>query len=179
MRIIYFPIRIDLSSFKIVNAISARELLILIVCVVAAMLFVFSGGNEGVIGRLIIAVPLAAFVFLASMVPIRGYKIERFLMVMVSYYLSPRIYLHQSAAPVEMPVVTLGPRKASGEDERMKRQEKKERKEKKGVTPPAMPRVQVKVPSLSVPQVSVFLLVLTFFALTMVASWMLYTNRIR
>jgi hypothetical protein len=119
--------------------------------------------------RLLIGVPLAAFVFMASLIPIRGYKVERFLLIMLAHQFSPKIFIRQSAQPVNMRVVA---------DQALERPELKP--ELKVETPKPKvnlkPQFNVKV-SLNLPQITAFIIVLAFFVITLISSALLYYNR--
>jgi len=169
MDLIHFPVRIDLGGFKVVKNIGGRELIILLVCIAGTVIFLFSGDSSGLLMRLLIGVPLAAFVFMASLIPIRGYKVERFLLVMLAHQFSPKIFIRQSAQPVNMRVVA---------DQAPERPELKP--ELKVETPKPKvnlkPQFNVKV-SLNLPQVTAFIIVLVFFVITLISSALLYYNR--
>jgi hypothetical protein len=168
MDLIHFPVRIDLGGFKVVKNIGGRELIILLVCIAGTVIFLFSGDSSGLLMRLLIGVPLAAFVFMASLIPIRGYKVERFLLVMLAHQFSPKIFIRQSAQPVNMRVVA---------DQAMETPELKVETPKPKVN--LKPQIDVKVPSLSLnlPQVTAFIIVLVFFVITLISSALLYYNR--
>jgi len=165
MDLIHFPVRIDLGGFKVVKNIGGRELIILLVCIAGTVIFLFSGDSSGLLMRLLIGVPLAAFVFMASLIPIRGYKVERFLLVMLAHQFSPKIFIRQSAQPVNMRVVA---------DQALERPELKVETPKPKVN--LKPQFNVKV-SLNLPQVTAFIIVLVFFVITLISSALLYYNR--
>jgi len=165
MDLIHFPVRIDLGGFKVVKNIGGRELIILLVCIAGTVIFLFSGDSSGLLMRLLIGVPLAAFVFMASLIPIRGYKVERFLLVMLAHQFSPKIFIRQSAQPVNMRVVA---------DQALERPELKVETPKPKVN--LKPQFNVKV-SLNLPQITAFIIVLAFFVITLISSALLYYNR--
>jgi hypothetical protein len=165
MDLIHFPVRIDLGGFKVVKNIGGRELIILLVCIAGTVIFLFSGDSSGLLMRLLIGVPLAAFVFMASLIPIRGYKVERFLLVMLAHQFSPKIFIRQSAQPVNMRVVA---------DQAPEAPELKVETPKPKVN--LKPQIDVKV-SLNLPQVTAFIIVLAFFVITLISSALLYYNR--
>ena len=165
MDLIHFPVRIDLGGFKVVKNIGGRELIILLVCIAGTVIFLFSGDSSGLLMRLLIGVPLAAFVFMASLIPIRGYKVERFLLIMLAHQFSPKIFIRQSAQPVNMRVVA---------DQALERPELKVETPKPKVN--LKPQFNVKV-SLNLPQVTAFIIVLVFFVITLISSALLYYNR--
>jgi hypothetical protein len=165
MDLIHFPVRIDLGGFKVVKNIGGRELIILLACIAGTVIFLFSGDSSGLLMRLLIGVPLAAFVFMASLIPIRGYKVERFLLVMLAHQLSPKIFIRQSAQPINMRVVA---------DQALERPKLKVETPKPKVN--LKPQIAIKV-SLNLPQVTAFIIVLAFFIITLISSALLYYNR--
>jgi len=165
MDLIHFPVRIDLGGFKVVKNIGGRELIILLVCIAGTVIFLFSGDSSGLLMRLLIGVPLAAFVFMASLIPIRGYKVERFLLVMLAHQFSPKIFIRQSAQPVNMRVVA---------DQALDPPELKVETPKPKVN--LKPQINVKA-SLNLPQITAFIIVLAFFVITLISSALLYYNR--
>jgi len=109
MRRVSFPARIDLR-YQVMRGIGVREAILIALAAGQAIWLVFVVESLPFVSRLMLAALIAVALIAIATVPIRGYKMEHYLLIVVRGMLRPKVYLHQTArsAPIavsEEPVV--------------------------------------------------------------------------
>lgn len=109
MRRVSFPARIDLR-YQVMRGIGVREAILIALAAGQAIWLVFVVESLPFVSRLMLAALIAVALIAIATVPIRGYKMEHYLLIVARGMLRPKVYLHQTArsAPIavsEEPVV--------------------------------------------------------------------------
>ena len=109
MRRVSFPARIDLR-YQVMRGIGIREAILIALAAGQAIWLVFVVESLPFVSRLMLAALIAVALIAIATVPIRGYKMEHYLLIVARGMLRPKVYLHQTArsAPIavsEEPVV--------------------------------------------------------------------------
>jgi len=115
MRRVSFPARIDLR-YQVMRGIGVREAILIALAAGQAIWLVFVVESLPFVSRLMLAALIAVALIAIATVPIRGYKMEHYLLIVARGMLRPKVYLHQTArsAPI---VVSEEPVVAQEEDE--------------------------------------------------------------
>jgi len=101
MRRVSFPARIDLR-YQVMRGIGVREAILIALAAGQAIWLVFVVESLPFVSRLMLAALIAVALIAVATVPIRGYKMEHYLLIVVRGMLRPKVYLHQTArsAPI-------------------------------------------------------------------------------
>jgi molybdopterin-guanine dinucleotide biosynthesis protein A len=103
MRRVSFPARIDLR-YQVMRGIGVREAILIALAAGQAIWLVFVVESLPFVSRLMLAALIAVALIAIATVPIRGYKMEHYLLIVARGMLRPKVYLHQTArsAPIEV-----------------------------------------------------------------------------
>jgi len=103
MRRISFPARLDLA-YQVMRGIGMREAVLIALAVGQAIWLVFVVEALPFVTRVTLAVLLAIALIALATIPIRGYKMEHYLLIVLRGLIRPKVYLHQTAraAPIEV-----------------------------------------------------------------------------
>lgn len=101
LRKIVFPARISLE-YKAVRGVGIREAILLAVAALQAVYLIFLAESIDFVLRLCLAVFLAIALVAIATVPIRGYRVEQYVLLVVRGMLRPKVYLHQTARREEI-----------------------------------------------------------------------------
>ena len=103
MRRVSFPARIDLR-YQVMRGIGIREAILIALAAGQAIWLVFVVESLPFVSRLMLAALIAVALIAIATVPIRGYKMEHYLLIVARGMLRPKVYLHQTArsAPIEV-----------------------------------------------------------------------------
>jgi len=101
MRRVSFPARIDLR-YQVMRGIGVREAILIALAAGQAIWLVFVVESLPFVSRLMLAALIAVALIAIATVPIRGYKMEHYLLIVARGMLRPKVYLHQTArsAPI-------------------------------------------------------------------------------
>ncbi|MGQ9889820.1 MAG: hypothetical protein ACUVSX_15245 [Aggregatilineales bacterium] len=101
LRKIVFPARITLQ-YKAVRGVGIREAILLAVAALQAVYLVFLAESVDFVLRLCLALFLAIALVAIATVPIKGYRMEQYILVVLRGLLRPKVYLHQTAQREEI-----------------------------------------------------------------------------
>jgi hypothetical protein len=96
VRRISFPARFNLG-YQLMRGIGLREAILLTLAAGQAMWLVFIFEGLHLATRVMLATIIAILLITLATVPVRGYKIEQYLIIMLRGSLRPKVYLHQTA----------------------------------------------------------------------------------
>jgi hypothetical protein len=157
MRRISFPARLDLS-YQFMRGVGVREAVLLAVAVGQAIWLIFLVDSLAFVSRLVMAVVIAVALIAIATVPIKGYKVEQYAVIVIRGMLRPKVYLHQTARAAEVEIET----------QPIIKEERQEKKEERAYRPAR----DVAPGEWAAP--NVLAVMLLFVALMVVSSLLLY-----
>ena len=105
MRRISFPARLDLG-YQFMRGVGVREAVLLAVAVGQAIWLIFLADSLAFVSRLTVAIVIAVALIAIATVPIKGYKVEQYAVIVIRGMLRPKVYLHQTARAAEVEIET-------------------------------------------------------------------------